>query len=112
MTDREYTDYASVRDALLDAQDRRGFLSYEQKLALQHADKSENSLVLSQQAEIPSWDTVDVTFGFRRDNYGVELFIENLTDERGIRFIKNNGATPEYFVTRPTTAGLRFTYDY
>jgi DNA-directed RNA polymerase subunit F len=38
MTDREYTDYASVRDALLNAQDRRGFLSYEQKLALQHAE--------------------------------------------------------------------------
>ncbi|MEE2747637.1 MAG: hypothetical protein VX473_04115 [Candidatus Thermoplasmatota archaeon] len=38
MTEREYTDYASVRDALLDAQDRRGFLSYEQKLALQHAE--------------------------------------------------------------------------
>ena len=38
MTEREYTGYASVRDALLDAQDRRGFLSYEQKLALQHAE--------------------------------------------------------------------------
>ena len=38
MTEREYTDYASVRDALLDAQGRRGFLSYEQKLALQHAE--------------------------------------------------------------------------
>jgi len=38
MTEREYTDYASVRDALLAAQDRRGFLSYEQKLALQHAE--------------------------------------------------------------------------
>ncbi|MBD13636.1 MAG: hypothetical protein CMJ72_00555 [Planctomycetaceae bacterium] len=38
MSEREYTDYASVRDALLDAQNRRGFLSYEQKLALQHAE--------------------------------------------------------------------------
>ena len=38
MTEREYTDFASVRDALLDAQDRRGFLSYEQKSALQHAE--------------------------------------------------------------------------
>ncbi len=38
MSDREYTDFASVRDALLDAQNRRGFLSYEQKLALQHAE--------------------------------------------------------------------------
>ena len=44
MTDREYTDYASVRDALLDAQDRRGFLSYEQKLALQHAEWAASDL--------------------------------------------------------------------
>jgi DNA-directed RNA polymerase subunit F len=33
-----YTDFASVRDALLDAEKRRGFLSYEQKMALQHAE--------------------------------------------------------------------------
>ena len=38
MTEREYTDYASVRDALQDANERRGFMSYEQKLALQHAE--------------------------------------------------------------------------
>jgi DNA-directed RNA polymerase subunit F len=38
MGKREYTDFATVRDALLSAQDRRGFLSYEQKLALQHAE--------------------------------------------------------------------------
>jgi DNA-directed RNA polymerase subunit F len=38
MAEREYTDFASVRDALLSAQDRRGFLSYEQKMALQHAE--------------------------------------------------------------------------
>ena len=29
-----FTDYASVRDLLLDAQNRRGFLTYEQKAAL------------------------------------------------------------------------------
>ena len=33
-----FTDYASVRDMLLDAQNRRGFLTYEQKAALQHAE--------------------------------------------------------------------------
>lgn len=38
MAEREYTDFASVRDALLSARDRRGFLSYEQTLALQHAE--------------------------------------------------------------------------
>ena len=40
MTDDEgiFTDFASVRDLLLDAQERRGFLTYEQKAALQHAE--------------------------------------------------------------------------
>ena len=33
-----FTDYSSVRDLLLDAQERRGFLTYEQKAALQHAE--------------------------------------------------------------------------
>lgn len=33
-----FTDYSSVRDMLLDAQQRRGFLTYEQKAALQHAE--------------------------------------------------------------------------
>lgn len=52
MTEREYTDYASVRDALLDAQGRRGFLSYEQKLALQHAE----------------WAASDLRNGFKTDS--------------------------------------------
>ena len=38
MSDQEFTDFASVRDTLLDAQNRRGFLSWEQKMALQHAE--------------------------------------------------------------------------
>ncbi|HJL59904.1 MAG TPA: hypothetical protein QF621_06100 [Candidatus Thalassarchaeaceae archaeon] len=35
--ERRYVDYATVRDALLDAQERRGELSYEQDMALNHA---------------------------------------------------------------------------
>ena len=39
MSDEEvFTNFASVRDMLLDAQERRGFLTYEQKAALQHAE--------------------------------------------------------------------------
>ena len=39
MTENEvFTDYSSVRDLLLDAQERRGFLTYEQKADLQHAE--------------------------------------------------------------------------
>ena len=39
MTDEStFTDFSSVRDMLHDAQERRGFLTYEQKAALQHAE--------------------------------------------------------------------------
>jgi outer membrane receptor protein involved in Fe transport len=82
------------------------------QVALQHADESDNSIILSQAADIPSWDTVDATIGFNKENYGVELFIDNVTDERVIRFIRPGGLTPEEFVTRPRSVGLRFRYDY
>ena len=36
--DGTFTDFSSVRDMLHDAQERRGFLTYEQKAALQHAE--------------------------------------------------------------------------
>lgn len=55
---------------------------------------------------------MDATIGFNKENYGVELFIDNVTDERVIRFIRPGGLTPEEFVTRPRSVGLRFRYDY
>tara|TARA_Y100001970_G_scaffold243388_1_gene308595 strand:- start:6317 stop:6670 length:354 start_codon:yes stop_codon:yes gene_type:complete len=38
MSEREFVDFSTVRDLLLDARDRRGELSYEQKVALFHAE--------------------------------------------------------------------------
>ena len=38
MADREFVDYATVRDLLVDARVRRGEISYEQTMALQHAE--------------------------------------------------------------------------
>ena len=38
MSDKEFVDFATVRDLLLDARERRGELSYEQKVALFHAE--------------------------------------------------------------------------
>ncbi len=40
MPEEEFVDVATVRDLLLDAQKRRGELSYEQTMALQHAEWS------------------------------------------------------------------------
>ena len=38
MTDKEFVDFATVRDRLLEAIERRGEISYEQTMALQHAE--------------------------------------------------------------------------
>ena len=38
MTEETFVDFASLRDLLLGAQERRGFLTYEQKAAPQHAE--------------------------------------------------------------------------
>lgn len=38
MEEKEFADFASVRDLLLEARDRRGEISYEQTMALQHAE--------------------------------------------------------------------------
>ena len=38
MAEREFVDFATVRDKLLEAIERRGEISYEQTMALQHAE--------------------------------------------------------------------------
>ena len=54
MSEREFVDFATVRDLLLDARERRGELSYEQKVALQHAEwaASENRCGLKTSPEV------------------------------------------------------------
>jgi DNA-directed RNA polymerase subunit F len=44
MTKNDYIDYALVRDALVETQKRRGFLTFEQKMALQHAEWASSDL--------------------------------------------------------------------
>ncbi|MFT5438520.1 MAG: iron complex outermembrane receptor protein [Alphaproteobacteria bacterium] len=82
------------------------------QLALNHVDDSKNSIFLDNLADIPSYDTWYATIGFNKENYGFELFLDNITDERVIRFVRTNGPTDDWFVTRPRSIGLRFRYDY
>ncbi len=51
MNEEKFLNFADVRDELLDAQERRGFLTYEQKMALQHAE----------------WAASDARNGFKTD---------------------------------------------
>jgi len=59
-----------------------------------------------------SYSIVNVSTGVNKDNWGVELFVNNLFDEDGIVNINTFDYTPRVSVTRPRTVGLRFRWDY
>ncbi len=60
----------------------------------------------------PSATTVNAAFGINKDNWGVELFIDNITNEEAPVVQVAGKFTPEVSVQRPMTVGLRFSFDY
>jgi outer membrane receptor protein involved in Fe transport len=71
----------------------------------------ENSILGDQ----PSYDLVDLSFGLSRNDYTVELFVNNVTDERSILYRTVQcaetvcGAQPYIYTSPPRTIGLKFT---
>jgi hypothetical protein len=55
---------------------------------------------------------VDASFGLRKDRWAVELFGENLTDERAQLFINSLDTDLRITTNRPRTYGLKVRYDY
>ena len=60
----------------------------------------------------PSATTLNVAFGFNKDNWGAELFIDNVTSEEAPIAQVAGKFTPEVTVQRPMTIGVRFNMDY
>ena len=60
----------------------------------------------------PSATTINAAIGMNKDNWGVEFFIDNLTNEEAPVVQVAGKFTPELSVQRPLTAGLRFSFDY
>jgi outer membrane receptor protein involved in Fe transport len=84
----------------------------------QSAQRSElRTMVAEQIGEMPAFGTFDLAFGLARDAYALDLFLTNVTDERGqlFRFVQCgsnclNTAINRYVVpTQPRTIALRFT---
>lgn len=55
---------------------------------------------------------VNFSAGFTKDNLGVELFIDNVTDESAIVHISTFDYVPTVATNRPMTAGIRLSYDF
>ena len=59
-----------------------------------------------------SYSIVNVSTGMNKDNWGVELYVNNVLNEDGIVNVNTFDGTPKVSVTRPRTVGLRFHWDY
>ncbi len=60
----------------------------------------------------PSATTFNAAFGFNKDNWGAEIFIDNITSEDAPIVQVAGKFTPETTVQRPMTIGIRFNMDY
>ena len=60
----------------------------------------------------PSATTLNVAFGLESDNWGAEVFVDNLNNEDGRVMQVAGHYTPVVSVQRPRTIGLRLSYKY
>jgi outer membrane receptor protein involved in Fe transport len=81
-------------------------------LVFLHTDDQFSSIVLANRFQQDSYDTVDGAIGISADNWTVELFGENLTDERAVLFINSLDTDLRITTNRPRTFGIRVSYDY
>jgi outer membrane receptor protein involved in Fe transport len=87
------------------------FAPYAQ-LVYAYTDDQYSSIVVDNRFLQQSYDTVDASVGLRLDNWSVELFGENLTDERAQLFINSLDTDLRITTNRPRTFGLKVRYDY
>jgi len=71
-----------------------------------------SSIVVDNRFLQQSYNTVDAAFGFSMNKWSVDLFGENLTDERAQLFINSLDTDLRVTTNRPRTFGVRVSYDY
>ena len=89
-----------------------GDKSAHAQLVLAHTDEQFSSVVVANRFKQNSYDTVDGAIGIKTDNWGIELFGENLYDERAQLFINSLDTDLRVTTNRPRTLGVRVSYDF
>ena len=79
--------------------------------AIQTAASSYSSVVAAKRVEQDSYTALDASIGGVKDSWKVELFAENLSDERAELFINDQDDTLRVVTNRPFTLSLRVSYD-
>ncbi len=77
-----------------------------------HSGSKFTDIIEINKLELDSYTTFDLAYGIKAENWSAEIFGQNLTDERA-QISGNFGNDRARIVTnRPTTIGLRVTFDY
>lgn len=92
--------------------DTLGGLAHVQ-LSAKHATKAYSSLIVSPQRRFKQkpYTIVNSSVGFSKDQWSVELYASNLTDERAQLDINTLDGSTKVLTNRPLTIGLRMSYD-
>jgi len=78
------------------------------QVQLTHSDESYSDIMEPNKALQSSYSTMDLRFGISNDDMTAELYIDNVTDERGE--ISNTFVFDRQRISyiRPTTVGIRY----
>jgi outer membrane receptor protein involved in Fe transport len=82
------------------------------QLVYAYTDDQFSSIVVANRFQQESYDTLDGALGISADKWTVELFAENITDERAELFINSLDTDLRITTNRPRTVGVRFSFDY
>ena len=82
------------------------------QLVYAYTDDQFSSIVVANRFQQDSYDTLDGALGISADKWTVELFAENITDERAELFINSLDTDLRITTNRPRTVGIRFSFDY
>ncbi|MEZ5559374.1 MAG: TonB-dependent receptor [Pseudomonadales bacterium] len=84
------------------------------QLATKYSDKSWSSIidVPPRRERQDDYLITDASLGYAVDEWGVELFVNNLTDERAQLHINTLDGSRKITTNRPRTVGLRISYDF
>jgi len=85
---------------------------WHSQVVLAHTDDQFSSIVAANRFKQASYDTIDAAIGVSGDRWTVELFGENLTDERAEMFINALDTDLRVTTNRPRTLGIRLSYDF
>jgi len=77
-----------------------------------YADDTVSALLLDDALPQESYTVWNLSTGLSQDSWGVEVFIDNVSDERANLHYNSQDDVPRITTNRPRTIGLRISYDF